>query len=322
MTENELIEWIETRSPDDLSAKEFALLQKGLTSSAELRQALAERLRIEQYLHASLGDSNLDATEILAAAESKARSRRDARRWSLTVAVMALVGLAAGFYSATHSRARKNPAPAARRLHRRTNRRPTLLDPKRRNMKVREPRGRTAFFAPRSPGPSRKRQAIPPVPPWRSRPVPRPKLERHRLQRRKSVPRRRRRLAPGTRWPRSRPNRRPMKPIWPTTCSPRHRPPAIPSSRSGSPPCPASKRSMECTITGTRPAAWFRALCDSIRPGRRKRRCACRCSTKTGSGFISGARPMASRCNISSIRITVGSRIGRRVSRATPRPTA
>lgn len=72
MTDAELIELVESRMPQDLSAGEIAELRERLKSSPPLQSVLLEHLQFEQYLGEGLGHVQVSVDRILATAASGA----------------------------------------------------------------------------------------------------------------------------------------------------------------------------------------------------------------------------------------------------------
>ena len=68
MTDGQLVALVEETPPDELSAEQIALLRRRLPHSSELREALAEQLRLEQTLNAALGTPQVSIDWIIAQA--------------------------------------------------------------------------------------------------------------------------------------------------------------------------------------------------------------------------------------------------------------
>src|SRR5690348_5620660 len=68
MTDGQLVALVEETPPDELSAEQIALLRRRLPHSSELREALAEQLRLEQTLNAALGAPQVSIDWIIAQA--------------------------------------------------------------------------------------------------------------------------------------------------------------------------------------------------------------------------------------------------------------
>ncbi len=82
MTEEELINLIETKAPEELTRNEIAQLHAAMPKSAALRQALAQRLEMEQFLVAALDNYRITADQVLArAGRCRDRVRRTCGRY-------------------------------------------------------------------------------------------------------------------------------------------------------------------------------------------------------------------------------------------------
>lgn len=68
MTEQELIELVNQKTPDELSVEEMEQIREGISSSHMLREALAESLKVETGLNESLGKIEVSVDKILLAA--------------------------------------------------------------------------------------------------------------------------------------------------------------------------------------------------------------------------------------------------------------
>jgi len=90
MTDVELIELVETRSPQELTDAEVRALRDRLPQSPALQQSLAEHLEMERYLGDSLGGVRISPEAILARA---GHGGRRLRRW---VALTLVLGTALG----------------------------------------------------------------------------------------------------------------------------------------------------------------------------------------------------------------------------------
>jgi len=93
MTDDELIELIESKTPEELSVDEIDELRLRLPVSAKLQDALAGRLEMEQYLTNVLGEIQLDVDKILARAsqEPDKKPRSPLALWGWVASVL-LVG--------------------------------------------------------------------------------------------------------------------------------------------------------------------------------------------------------------------------------------
>src|SRR5438552_2134277 len=94
MTDAELIELVETRIPQELTAAEVAELGQRLTESPALQQALAEHLEMERYLADALGRVAVPPDKVLERASQATAVPSVGRRWHLAVALALLLGMA------------------------------------------------------------------------------------------------------------------------------------------------------------------------------------------------------------------------------------
>jgi outer membrane protein assembly factor BamB len=97
MTDEQLIELIETKPPEDLSAFEIDQLRRRLAESPLLRAALSTRLEMEQYLAAALGRVDVSVDDILARAGNTPALRANPALpllgWVLCLVLVGFVGL-------------------------------------------------------------------------------------------------------------------------------------------------------------------------------------------------------------------------------------
>ena len=93
-SDERLLALLDEKSPDEFTPTELAELDARSAASAELRAAIVERLRIEQALHAVLGDPQIEAKAILRRTRRR-RTRKLALLGGLAAAVLvaAAVGL-------------------------------------------------------------------------------------------------------------------------------------------------------------------------------------------------------------------------------------
>ncbi len=64
MTDEQLLDLIETKTPEELTLAEIEQLRQRLTESPMLRAALSVRIEMEQYLAAALGRVNVSVDDI------------------------------------------------------------------------------------------------------------------------------------------------------------------------------------------------------------------------------------------------------------------
>ena len=72
MTDEQLIELVQSKTPEELNLEELEALQQGLRQSAALREALLDRLHLEQYLGDALGRIEVSVDHILERARRQA----------------------------------------------------------------------------------------------------------------------------------------------------------------------------------------------------------------------------------------------------------
>src|SRR6185369_344418 len=68
MTDAELIQLVQEKGPEDLSAEEIGLLRQRLLVSAQLRDVLFDQLQLEQSLSQALGRVNVSVDAIFTTA--------------------------------------------------------------------------------------------------------------------------------------------------------------------------------------------------------------------------------------------------------------
>ena len=95
MTDSELLQLIEETSPEELAAEQIAELRRRATESPELRRALFESLRFEQWMGDGLGQVHVSAENILIGADRVAAGQ-SRRRWFLTSGLIVAGVLLAG----------------------------------------------------------------------------------------------------------------------------------------------------------------------------------------------------------------------------------
>jgi hypothetical protein len=74
MTDNELVQLLEQKTPDELSLEEIDLLRQRLAESDELRELLLTQLQMETYLTTALSRVNLSPQQIVARAQQHQQS--------------------------------------------------------------------------------------------------------------------------------------------------------------------------------------------------------------------------------------------------------
>ena len=99
MSDDELLALIEQTAPDHWSEAQMELVRERLPTSAALRKAMANRLRLEGYLAGAIGGGNVSAQQIAAAAAKirpiAVKKKKAPRRWPWAVALSLLVLLPA-----------------------------------------------------------------------------------------------------------------------------------------------------------------------------------------------------------------------------------
>ncbi len=88
LTNEQLIELVQQKAPEELTSEQIELLRERLTTSPELRSALLDRLQLETYLTAALGRCEVSLDEVL----SQARNQQASAGW-LPWTALALCGL-------------------------------------------------------------------------------------------------------------------------------------------------------------------------------------------------------------------------------------
>lgn len=102
MTERELIELMELRSPEELSVEEVEALRAALPGSPELQRVLAEHLEMERYLRGALGRVRVSAERIMGASDprrDRATGWRASRRWMVMLLILVGAGVAIAVWS-------------------------------------------------------------------------------------------------------------------------------------------------------------------------------------------------------------------------------
>ena len=107
MTDQELLQLLEDKSPQDLSLDELRLLKQRLAESPALRDALAGQLGIDGNLAAALGRVDVSPEKLLARASVGPRKRR--RSWA--VAIMGVALLIAGIVVTVARRTGEDETP-------------------------------------------------------------------------------------------------------------------------------------------------------------------------------------------------------------------
>jgi outer membrane protein assembly factor BamB len=92
INDDDLIRLVQESSPSDFSAEQLSALRDRWPQSAELRQALFERLAIDSSLHAVLNTVQLNVDELLERRPS-ARQKPTNSPWWMWIGLMLLVGL-------------------------------------------------------------------------------------------------------------------------------------------------------------------------------------------------------------------------------------
>lgn len=103
MTDQELIQLLQEKPPNEFSAEEFEALRARWTQSPELRQALIDHLHLESQLAGGLGNVELDIDVILKRAAEERRKRpatssNSMWKWSVGLVLFIGVGLTLMFW--------------------------------------------------------------------------------------------------------------------------------------------------------------------------------------------------------------------------------
>ncbi len=97
MTDEQLLDLIETKSPEELTLAEIEELRRRLTESPMLRAAFTVRIEMEQYLAAALGRVNVSVDEIMNRAGQapvlRANPALPVLGWVLCLVLVGFVGL-------------------------------------------------------------------------------------------------------------------------------------------------------------------------------------------------------------------------------------
>ncbi len=110
MTDQELIELVQQTAAEDLSVEQVEALRQAMLRTPALRDALVERLQMEQYLSHALGRVEVSLDRIFERAEAVPVGKPTMRLlwWGLATLVMISAGL--GIYLATR------PEPGAEQV--------------------------------------------------------------------------------------------------------------------------------------------------------------------------------------------------------------
>ncbi len=94
--DQELIELLQTKAPEELTREEIERLRAALVHSAPLQQALAGALEMEQYLNAALGTPRLSADHIISGTRrlspSAGRGLLSLLKWAVCLLLAGFVG--------------------------------------------------------------------------------------------------------------------------------------------------------------------------------------------------------------------------------------
>src|SRR5580698_1852424 len=97
MTDEQWLDLIETKSPEELTLAEIEQLRQRLTESPMLRAALSVRIEMEQYLAAALGRVNVSVDDIMNRAGNapvlRANPALPLLGWVLCLVLIGFVGL-------------------------------------------------------------------------------------------------------------------------------------------------------------------------------------------------------------------------------------
>src|SRR5687767_9410512 len=94
MTDSELIQLLETKLPQELTAAEVALVRSRLPNSPGLQKALRDRLLIDESLNQVLGEVHLEPEVILARKQTASRGLASTRwlLWGIALLLVAVTG--------------------------------------------------------------------------------------------------------------------------------------------------------------------------------------------------------------------------------------
>src|SRR4051812_41771029 len=97
MTDQELIELVQTKAPEELTLAEIDQLRRRLPHSAELQEAFSSRLEMDRYLADALGLAEVSVDEIIARAGNAPALRTNGVLplvgWMLCILLIGFVGL-------------------------------------------------------------------------------------------------------------------------------------------------------------------------------------------------------------------------------------
>src|SRR5580698_6982584 len=97
MTDEQWLDLIETKTPEELTLAEIEQLRQRLTESPMLRAALSVRIEMEQYLAAALGRVNVSVDDIMNRAGNAPALRANPALpllgWVLCLVLIGFVGL-------------------------------------------------------------------------------------------------------------------------------------------------------------------------------------------------------------------------------------
>ena len=91
LTDAELVELVQQKTPEELSLDEIEQLRTRLHDSPDLQRTLIEQLHLEAYLNTALGETRVSASEIVRRANAATQPKRTWQRWLLWTGLASLV---------------------------------------------------------------------------------------------------------------------------------------------------------------------------------------------------------------------------------------
>ncbi len=91
LTDAELVELVQQKTPEELSLEEIEQLRTRLHDSPDLQRTLIEQLHLESYLNTALGETRISASEIVRRANAVSQPKRTWQRWLLWTGLATLL---------------------------------------------------------------------------------------------------------------------------------------------------------------------------------------------------------------------------------------